>query len=247
MKTLFAKTTTVLGIALGLLSLPASGQPLAAIVGTATVPDDVKRAQVLYEELHSVDASGLRHQVSYRSAGVEFASKSVDYSASLVAPNFMQRDTRRGEMLAARRDARGRVELGYRENSGFNERWRVPETSERPLVIDAGFDNFVRQHLPALIKGETLRFDFAVPSRGTAARLMIDSTATPDCGEPRVDGSHCFRVRTSSYLARLLFPPLHLLYGDDGQLLRFIGLSNISDADGDGQQVRIDYHRVVSP
>jgi len=204
-----------------------------------------KAAPELYEELHVFDATGLHRSVSYRRDGKEFAAKTVDYSPAAVAPNFTQRDLRRGEMIAARRDAQGRVELGYREMSAAAERWQAVDASDRPLVIDAGFDNFVRQQWPALQKGDVIHFDFAVPSRAQVVHLVIVSAKAGLCGEPRLQGSHCFRVYAGNYVVRLFFPALHLLYDSDAQLQRFMGLSNINDEQGDGQQVRIDYHRAL--
>jgi len=217
------------------------------IIGTATALHAGSSESVVYEELHTLDAKGLRRSVSYRRNGREFASKTVNYAADAIAPDFAQQDTRRGEMIAARRDARGRIELGYREKAGAPERWQRPEQSARPLVIDAGFDNFVRRQWDSLLQGDTIHFDFAVPSRTQAVHLVIVSTGPGDCAEPRIRDSHCLRVYSGNYLVRLLFPSLHLLYDNDGQLQRFMGLSNINDDNGDGQQLRIDYRRAPLP
>jgi hypothetical protein len=225
----------------------AAAQP-QQIIGVAHALDreaGKSSARPLYEEVHVSGEAGKSRNVSYRMDGIEFASKSVDYSVSAVAPDFTQQDSRRGEMIAARRDARGRVELGYRERAGTQEHWQVLEASPRPLVIDAGFDNFVRQHWQALAAGEGVDFDFAVPSRARTVHLVIASAAPAHCGGPAIAGSRCLRVYAGNYLVRMFFPALHLLYDDGGRLLRFMGLSNINDANGDGQQVRIDYRPVT--
>jgi hypothetical protein len=205
-----------------------------------------KAAPALYEERHVFDAAGLHRSVSYRREGKEFATKTVDYSPAAVAPNFTQHDVRRGEMIAARRNAQGFVELGYRETSAASERWQAIDASDRPLVIDAGFDNFVRQQWLALQKGDAIHFDFAVPSRAQVVHLVIVSAKAGLCGEPRLQDSHCFRVYAGNYVVRLFFPALYLLYDSDAQLQRFMGLSNINDEHGHGQQVRIDYRRTSS-
>jgi hypothetical protein len=217
------------------------------IVGVASALErtDGAPGKRLYEEIHTSDIEGRSRHVSYRVAGTEFASKTVDYSVSAVAPDFVQQDSRQGEMIAARRDLRGRVELGYRERAGDKERWQVLETSPRPLVIDAGFDNFVRQHWQVLAQGKAIDFDFAVPSRARAVHLVISLASAPDCGAPQIADSRCFRVYAGNYLVRMFFPALYLLYDRGGELQRFKGLSNINDINGHGQQVRIDYHRVA--
>lgn len=220
------------------------------IVGVATALEpttDGAAGKLLYEEIHTSDSEGRSRHVSYRIDGIEFASKKVDYSVSTIAPDFVQQDSRQGEMIGARRDRRGRVELGYRERAGAKERWQVLEASSRPLVIDAGFDNFVRRHWQLLAQGRAIDFDFAVPSRARSVHLVIASTSAAGCGKPTAADSRCFRVYAGNYLVRMFFPALHLLYDRDAELVRFKGLSNINAANGDGQQVRIDYRRVTLP
>jgi hypothetical protein len=240
---------TALSIAIG--STPAQSAEVEAqtiqIIGTATPLHAGASESVVYEELHTLDAAGLHRSVSYRHNGREFASKTVNYAADAIAPDFMQQDMRRGEMIAARRDGQGRIELGYREKTGAPERWQRLESSVRPLVIDAGFDNFVRRQWGSLLQGDAIHIDFAVPSRTQAVHLVIVSTRVSDCAEPRIRDGHCLRVYAGNYLVRLFFGPLHLLYDNDGQLQRFMGLSNINDGKGDGQQLRIDYRRAPSP
>lgn len=229
-------------------SLQPSIPHLIQVIGIATSADGKTlpaNDKSLYEEHHIVDVTGKRRTVSYRSNGAEFASKSVDYSADVIAPDFMQRDTRRGEVIAARRNPQGRIELGYQESADDTLRWRAVSASARPLVIDAGFDNFVQQQWVSLLQGKAISFDFAVPSRAQAVHLVIGATGFEHCGVPTAESSHCFRVHAGNYLIRLFFPPLYLLYDSERQLQRFIGLSNINDAQGDGQQVRIDYRQAL--
>lgn len=207
------------------------------VVGTAR---ELGGVATLYEEHHTVDPATQQRIVSYRHNGGEFARKTVDYRPSVIAPAFEQHDARRGEFVGARyRD--GAVELGYRDSSKQPITWKPLSASKRPLVIDAGFDNFVRQHWQQLRAGDKVDFDFAVPSRGMAAHLVIEREHHKHCDAKDQSSGLCLRVYAASYLVRIFFSPLHLLYGDNQQLLRFMGLSNINDTNGDGQLVRIDY------
>jgi len=204
------------------------------------VARELKGVATLYEEHHVIDPATQQRTVSYQINGGEFARKTVDYRDSAIAPTFEQHDARRGEFAGARYHDGG-VELGYREDKTQSIKWKPVASSKRPLVIDAGFDNFIRQQWQQLRAGKKVDFDFAVPSRGMAVHLVLMREDHQQCDEKMPVAGLCLRVYAASYLVRIFFSPLHLLYNDNQQLVRFMGLSNINDAKGDGQLVRIDY------
>lgn len=208
-----------------------------SVIGTARAIND---NTVLYDEHHINDVQRNRRSVSYRRDGVEFAAKKVDYQFSAIAPAFEQHDKRRGEFAGARYRGNS-IELGFRETDTDDIEWTAIKRSERPLVIDAGFDNFVRQQWNQLRSESTVDFDFAVPSRAQAVHLAIQRAPLAKCGAQSASGSSCFKVYAANYVVRLFFSPLYLLYDENQQLARFSGLSNINDEKGDGQRVRIDY------
>lgn len=202
-------------------------------VGTA-YDSDGKR--VLYREYYYLYPRDGRAEVIYRNdSDREIVEKVLHIGRTTVAPSFEQRDLRTGEVLAAqwRGDV---VQLARRDHSDDDLRTRRVDPTGK-MVIDAGFDNFIRQHFARLLDGDTLEFDFALPARLTTVVLQVRQRSCDD-GDDRV----CFRVSADNWMARLLSTPIDLEYDlDRRRLLTFRGVSNIAAADGSSQHVVIRY------
>ncbi|MBC6428250.1 MAG: hypothetical protein GDA55_03345 [Cellvibrionales bacterium] len=105
-----------------------------------------------------------------------------------------------------------------------------------PLVIDAGFDPFIRAHLPHLLAGEQLTFEFLFAKRARLIRLKAQAQPCKDTPQ-----NHCILIKPHSRLIRLIAPPLRLEYDQTPRLIRYRGPSNLSDHQGKGKQVEIHY------
>jgi len=188
------------------------------------------------EHFHFVDASGVATQlVLYRCASDEpFARKWVRAVANDEAPDF--------ELVDAR--------LGYREGvrtvDGQREAF-VQTDRESPLrtvvlpvrtdpVIDAGFDAFVSNRWDEL--GVAPHLSFVVPSRLGYLDMRIKSTDFQTlAGEP----VRHVRLGLDTWYG-FVAPTVDLLYASsDHSVRRFEGLSNILDARGRRQAVRIEF------
>jgi hypothetical protein len=221
---------------LGLL-LPATAAaalPIHAYQGEARVPDG---GALLYEEHHLLrrDADGQPRDrlVLYRCPdGVAFARKEVRYNGAAQAPEFALFDARLG------------YREGYELGSSFVQRsetaplQRKPVTAGEALVIDAGFDEFVRARWDALQGGQSVRLDFLVPSRLSSygfRLLKLRSEALH--GEP----ASVFRLALSGVFGWFA-DAIEVSYRDsDRRLMRFDGLTNIR-RDGDRNLVaRIEF------
>jgi hypothetical protein len=175
--------------------------------------------------------------------GQLIAEKLVRYGESPLAPSFAMTDFRIGLRESAEVDSgevvlfSGPVEERYRGRSV--KRPQVP-------VIDAGFDAFMRENFPEVAEGRNLEFDFAVP----AARRFFRFRLVPQ-GRVEYQGEEALSVKMkpASRLLRLLVDPIDLVYGLDGRLLEFRGLSNVCDEEGDRYKVRIvfDYSDEEKP
>lgn len=203
---------------------------------------DLDEQRVLYRESHflsqAADGGGER-VVLYRCPdGSPFARKRVVYGGSAVAPSFEMEDARLGYREGVRGDGAAREVFVQRE-SGEDER-RGPLPDAKGLVADAGFDGFVQANWDALARGETVRFPFLVPSRLDYFNFKVRKER-----EEEVDGvpASVIRLALGSWWAFLL-PHIDVVYSnEDRQLLRFEGLTNVRDAEGENYTARIEFPR----
>ncbi|RLQ22436.1 hypothetical protein DWB85_07400 [Seongchinamella sediminis] len=182
------------------------------VIGSAYGVDD---GELRYREIHQCSSDGDRCTVEYKNpAGEVFARKVVNYQDSLQAPSLEMQDLRHGETVRIKGDDGGE------------------------LVIDAGFDHYVRRRWQQLVDGDTVRFPFLVAGRDKP----LDMTARKAVGDDCPQGRMCFTVALDNWLLSRLVSPIWLEYdARDRRLLQFRGVSNIRDAEGRSQQVRIDY------
>ena len=205
---------------------------LGQIVGNA---HDSKTGELLYIEEHGprIDA---KQTIIYREKnGDSFAEKSLDFSVSEFAPSVVQVNNLAGEKIVVEVSSDNRINASYREDREAKTKAKSL-APERLPVIDAGFDNVLRDHWLTLINGETLEFDYFVPSRLSSVALKAEAVACDD------EDSVCFKVSAANWLLRALIKPLNLTYSASCQrLIRFVGTSNIADAEGNYQFVDIRY------
>ncbi len=226
-------------VLLALLVL-AHGPLFAATVqydGRATDPES---GALLYTERHLLrEANGRPRErlVSYVCPdGDVFARKRVDYSPSAIAPSFQLEDGRDGYREGVRREGK-RIVAFVRMGTGKPGQ----EGDLRPgarLVADAGFDEYVRRNWTALVGGQTLPIDFAVPaSRRTYAFKLRKLASTTVAGTP----AHVFRLKVSGLLG-LVAPQIDVAYAQASKrLLRFEGVTNLRDVDGKQWMARIAF------
>jgi hypothetical protein len=182
----------------------------------------------------------LEHTVFYQSVNGELiAQKTLNYKTGRFSPSFVQKNLHTEEIIS--------VQLtDLKINMSVQDmREQQPATSNSevvkdnlPLVIDAGFDAFVRQHWDSLVSGDRKWFRFPVATRSTLMAFRVDSST---CSYDS-DVDQCFRLELSSWLFRLLADPIELGYDTVHQrLARYRGLSNIEDDNKQGQIVDIRY------
>jgi hypothetical protein len=166
-------------------------------------------------------------------AGELIAEKLVRYEESPQVPSFEMTDFRIGLREGAEVDA-GKVVLF----SGPSEERVRRRSVKRPqvAVIDAGFDAFMRDNFEAVLAGDKVEFDFAVP----ALRRFFSFELVPQGGVSyRGEDAFLVEMRPASALLRLLVDPIDLTYSADGRLLEFRGLANVCDEKGDRYEARI--------
>lgn len=180
--------------------------------------------------------------VNYIRNGEIFAEKKLSYTINPEIPSVQQKDFRSGELRKA--DLTGQsVELQYQPNTRKkNSHTSIP--LEEVDVIDAGFDNFVRNHWSELQTGKTLPVNFASMSHLKVLPLRISAqTPTKRTGETDASNeSFCFLVEIDNALLRLLLGNIKLTYDQQHRLINFNGVVNIEDDKESTQTAIISYY-----
>ena len=173
---------------------------------------------LLYSEYHYC-RSELACKIDYRKPGGDLiAHKVLDYSYGLHSPALIMTDYLSGK--------EERVGFGDSEN----------------VVIDAGFDNYVRSRWVELAGGESIDFPFQVVGFDRPLAMKAYRADRGSCSPERL----CLEVGVDSWLLGLLVDPIALSYAvESRRLLRFRGISNLRDEGGETFQVDIRYEYTV--
>jgi hypothetical protein len=202
---------------------------------------DLETRRLLYVESHFVrDAGGAseRRVVMYRCAnGTEtFARKQLRYGEVREEPEFTFVDGRSGYTEGLRRTSRGPQVFQRDDAKAALREAQVP--ANVVIVSDAGFDEFVRRHWADLEAGRTVRFAFLVPSRLDFLSFKVKKHA-----EDTIEGAPAsvIRLNLSGVLGWFL-PYIEVSYRKADQvLMRYKGLTNIRDVEGDNLVAQIDF------
>lgn len=193
-------------------------------------------AIILYTEYHRLQLGNGRpvsRDVEYRDAsGRLLATKSNRYGDNPATPEFTLRDERKTYSESARFD-------GSALTLSLNEKGKTLEKTFRSvpddLIVDAGFDDFVRTHWDRLQQGKRVDFHFASAARQELIAFRL---------EPQRSNEQelVLSMRLSSRLLAWLLEPIELTYDRNTQrLLRYRGLTNIQDDAGNTFKANIDY------
>ncbi len=176
---------------------------------------DQRTGELLYIERHACGSAPARCEVEYLDPGGELiARKRLDYRQGSWAPALSLQDFRAGEEI------------------------EVAAPADPSIVVDAGFDNYIRARWQQLSTGEAVAFPFLVAGQERPFRMVARSTVFTGCDTTRL----CLEVQPEAWWLRLLVDPIELVYDRGSQrLLLFRGISNISDAAGRAHSVEIRY------
>ncbi|WP_100637005.1 hypothetical protein [Marinomonas sp. ef1] len=205
------------------------------IVGSAY---SVETGALLYRETHEKLADGT-YSVEYSEPdGRVFGHKTLNFSQSMITPSFSQLNERNGEKIEVTQSG-GKLDVVYQENSAGKEE-KASVKLAAGMVVDAGFDAFIKQYWDALEAGKNMDIEYLVPSKQTTFTFRFSKTT---CVEGAQDGAQCFALSPVSWLVKLAVDPIVVAYDPaDKSLLRFTGRANICDAQGKYQAVDIQYH-----
>ncbi|HAZ60679.1 MAG TPA: hypothetical protein DCY89_03795 [Gammaproteobacteria bacterium] len=221
----------------------------AEVVRWTGYATDLATGAPVYSERHEAvieDGRAVRAQVEYVDpTGKPIAAKTLDFVSPFL-PLFSLADSRIGYREGIRREGE-EIMVFMREPGADRDRERSV-TVDGEVVADAGFDQFMRQHLEGLARGERKVFDFIVPSQLRALRFRVEKV-----GETKRDGLSLLQLvlRPDGFILRNLVASVELDYDlASGMLYEYRGISNVRQPNGDSYRARIVFppaeRRVVS-
>lgn len=243
--------------------------PTAEPAKTPTAPIDMlgeavrqDTRKLLYQEHHqyATNARGqLEHQVTYTQPdGTAWATKAIFYNGRETAPSFELTDTLNNESLKV--TVKDNAVTIARTIDGKTQKHQL--SIKQPLVVDAGFDPFVRNNWQSLSNGNSETFYFLLPRREKLVELRL----TPHtCKDFDPDAYLCLSLEINNWFLRMLVDPIELTYSRTGQqpeqlsepklehpiqprLTRYLGVSNLSfPNEDDTPQVDIRYSPAPQP
>lgn len=206
------------------------------VVGNAYELDG---SDLLYTETHC-KINNRASEVFYQSSdGKLIAHKALDYQSGSYTPSFVQHNLQSNEKVQVSFDEQSvLMSIKGANDKEQQDKHSITDISSKPVVIDAGFDQFVRRNWDELVAGKSMQFQFPLASRSTMISLQI----APSSCQYETETDQCFTLEASSWFFRMLSSPIELGY--DAKLVRlnrFRGLSNINDENGNGLIVDIKY------
>ena len=224
-------------VAIPAMQSAAADQSFDHVVGDAF---GLESADLLYRETHCGIHNKLTREVIYQNRdGSLIAHKVLDYGSGHTTPSFVQHNILAKEKIKVTFDQEElSMHVTGSSNRALESKYLVTDLARKPIVIDAGFDRFIRDNWNKLVSGETQEFRFPLASR---SRLISLRAKTSTCSY-KTETDQCFTLEFSNWFFRMLAAPIELGY-DPGmaRLTRYRGLSNIEDERGNGQVVDIRY------
>lgn len=219
---------------LTLLAAQVGAQMPKTVIGEAYAPGSNK---LLYIEKHRYVEDN-QHEVKYYNADGElFAEKRLSYGQYEQAPAFEQTNDLRGEWIKVSGQG-DQIKVEYREESDsvvFDKRFKVNDH----LLVDAGFDRYVKRHWDDLLQNQKREIEYLVPSRLTTVGFEVGRV---DCLSGTRADAVCFAITPTSWFVSLAVDPITVAYDPVSRnLLRFNGRGNIASSSGKYQTVDIHY------
>ncbi|MFV8570988.1 hypothetical protein ACNQ6O_07235 [Marinobacter sp. SBS5] len=160
--------------------------------------------------------------MEYRKGPAEsrFAIKTLRYDERPSRPSVDFRQPHFGESLTITYPEKNQLAIAWRPPSGDRKNFRVRYDDQ--LVVDAGFDHFVRANWQAVTAGKSLSFQFLAPTRGDHYGFVLEPAPAA-----KMDADVVVQIRPTSLVLRFLVDPIILGYNQRGALTHYQGLTNI--------------------
>jgi hypothetical protein len=201
---------------------------------------DLDSGNVIYHEYHCIDEKGKQQVVEYYDvSGQKILSKWLDYERGLLTPSMIQINELSEEIVAM-----SRLENSVNMfSNNFSKSTALNIDTDLALVMDAGFDNFIRDYWGELVAGRTITLQFPVIARQSIFNFEVKASSCKYDSQQ----DQCFSMEPANWFLSALVDPIELGYDSASQRLhRYRGLSNVEDRNGNGYEVDIHYQYQTS-
>lgn len=156
-----------------------------------------------------------------------------DYTPSPQACSYTFRDLRRQYKDGVRVET-DQICLFRKDGSEAEEESHCLPKDEKQ-IIGQGFHHFIMRHLDAIAKGGVFHVKLVLPSRLDQFNFRIR--------KKKIKGENILiRLEIDNWFLSLFAPHVDVVYErETGRLIRYEGISNVSDASGRFKNVRINY------
>ena len=169
--------------------------------------------------------------------GNAFVEKKITYKYSAVAPNFTLIDRRTGYEEGAKVLSGNRLQLFNKVSQGKKRSVAVVPFDPNKLVVDAGFDEFIRENWTKLQSQQKIAIQFAVPAMLRTVEFRVYKVTSKTINGKKAT---VFSMDLGNFFLRLFIDPIIVSYdNEDKKLLRYEGVSNILNNNGDNYVAKI--------
>ncbi|MBO6555605.1 MAG: hypothetical protein JJ934_16950 [Pseudomonadales bacterium] len=211
-----------------LLTLP--NLSTAAVRHTIGIARDADDNTVRYIEHHQYRDNG-EHEVRYFDSEENvLLEKLMAYEGLPQHPSITQTDYLNNEQIAVSYDAEYATMVTSRQ--GTSERFSFEINPE--IIVDAGFDAYIRGHWELFDTNAEQSVIFAIAGQNRLLSMKIQRIDIDEKGAS-------FRVQPANWLVRMLLPDIHLSYDGTRQLTRYEGFTNLKTSSDRSRHVIIDF------
>jgi hypothetical protein len=226
----------ILSLSILLLSFPLLGGP-ASFTGKATNPKDKKH---LYSEVHSVEYKGELVQkvlTKYKDpSGKVVAELLSTFKENHRLPDTIFTDKRNGYKEETKLDGNKYIIT----TTAANSRSKVRKLSvEDNLVCGQGYHNYIIKNINAFKLNETRTIKFVLPSMRDY--FSFDLTYLGPLSKEKPD-EVSFRLDITNFILKMFADKIQVTYSKkEKTLIRYQGLTNLKNAEGDQYDALINY------
>ena len=161
----------------------------------------------------------------------------LDFSNSKISPYYTLTDYRNGAYESVRY-TNGAYLIEYKENK--DEKTVLKSiTAPSPVVVDGGFNYFVKQEWEKLMRGEIVLFNYISTARQDYYRFQL----TIKKNNPSLQNEQVIVImEPTNYILRALLDPIYITYNKKTKrIIEYSGISNIKDRNGETQVATLTY------
>lgn len=207
---------------------------------------DTERSVPAFSEEHRESRRDGKHVATFSlfkaPDGKAMAQRSLDFSRFPLKPDYVFKDLRNGY-------EEGALAQGAAIRVYFRDSTRAPTKEKRievpePCVVNGGMGFFIKGNWDLLAAGKRMPFNMVVPARLDFFRFVAYADPKKTLSDKESGGRKCvaFVIEPQSSLLRMLLPTIVMYYDKASKrMVRYQGISNVTDAKGRSLRVRVDY------